>query len=324
MDVARRKNSRYPQGIPAFSDNGRRFGLMITDADKARIKQLARWYCLNADHLVRLELGLDQWHPDHVTTLDGKPTLEYEKHLYAVKRRLAKLTRIEENAGASTGPLVKSMFVGQNDVVWHSTRYGVTTVGLPWTIASSINPRSAHHAKMAASVGMQIERLGVTVYSEREIATGTAWNGDPIQASIGSQYIGPQGGKSITKKPDLTIIGDNSRDWIAIEIERERDRPYKVYQEKLSAYRNDPNVRAVWYMCEHQNTANRIIKAAQNIGVPDDFPLRLGLLQSTNGLPELPGLESKETILSDIRAVTDVMERNRPRHGYTTGEGVVA
>lgn len=303
--MAQKRPGRPTSGIRGVTNKGRDFGVRLTTTDLDRVRLLGRWYCLTLDHLTRAELDPSHWHPEHTSAdLDDGVSDEYDKKAYLIRRRLAKLVRIEENPAAHVGPVVAAAELYERRTGWHATRYGITAAGLPWSFRPAVNPRFAHHAWAAASVGMQIERAGFTVLSEREIATGTDRHGDDITARLESEYTGPQGGRQVGKKPDLAVLSPGGTRYVAVEVERWNDRPLRDYTEKLTAYQNNTDIEAVWYLCGSETVKSRVIQAAMKIGLPKDFPLRLRVMVDVNGLPEVPGLAGAEKLLADLRAVT--------------------
>lgn len=303
--MAQKRPGRPTSGIRGVTNKGRDFGVRLTDTDLARVRLLGRWYCLTLDHLTRAELDPTHWHPDHITdNTDGRVSTAYEKKAYLIRRRLAKLVRIEENPAAHVGPVVAAAELYERRTGWHATRYGITAAGLPWSFRPAVNPRFAHHAWAAASVGMQIERAGFTVLSEREIATGTDQHGDDITARLNSEYSGPHGGRQVTKKPDLAVLSPGGTNYVAVEVERWNDRPLRDYTEKLTAYQDNTAIKAVWYLCGSETVQSRVIQAATKIGLPTDFPLRMRVMRDVNGLPQIPNLAADQKMLADMRAVT--------------------
>lgn len=293
--MGRRPKAAYK----ATTDRGRSFGVSITDRDKQRLLMLTRWYALNAGHITRAELPIDTWHPDYTGLPEGEFTDAYSKHMYAVKRRLAKLARIEES-GTISGPLAASMLIPGHDTVWYPTSYGATAADAPWRIRPGISSQIIAHAWMAADIGQQIESLGYRVLSEREHATATDHHGQLISTPIDSP-ITTRSGARISKKPDVAVISSDEQRFIAVEAERDKNRPIPTYVEKLTAYQMNPAVHAVWYICGSVTTAERVATAAERVFGNNPFPLRIRIAQTWGDWSGIPDLPNTASLLDDLR-----------------------
>lgn len=293
--------NRPKRAYRATSDAGRTFGVEVTTRDAERLSALVRWYCLTAEHIARMEMPQDTWNPGITGLLDGDPHPDFAKHLYAVKRRLAKLARVDES-GTHSGPLTQGVIVEPGRTGWYATRYGATAAGSPWQIRSGINPQFASHAWMAADVGLQIESLGHTVLSERELASGIDREGEEVTTSIASQIIGTNG-QSVSKKPDLAVLSSDHRSFLAVEVEKWRDRPLSHYTEKLRAYDDNPAVKTVWYLCASDTVANRVATAAERVFGDREYPLRIRTTTQTPTWNGVLGMESDARLLGDLEGL---------------------
>lgn len=290
----------------AVTDGGREFGVQPTSDDRRRLAQLARWYALTAEHLARLEVSPADWFP-HVTGATDEPlAAAYSTRVTAIKKRLAKLARVEENVGNHTGPLVGSSPSFVNQTAWYCTRYGISVANLPWRFRSSINPQFAAHAFMAADIGTQIEAFGHIVYSERELTTRIDRHGGEITAPVESWYTAVSGVRT-AKKPDVAVLAADGRHFIAIEVERDQNRPLATYQEKLRAYDDNANISAVWYLCASPATVNRVGAAADRVFGDRDYPLRIlhvgsdsGGTGAGDGWAGVVGLEQYSSLSHDL------------------------
>lgn len=287
----------------ARSDRGREFGVVATPQDRVRLGHLARWYCLSAEHLARYELEDEAlWNPYLTGLPTGERTEAYAKRVRSIKERLGKLVRVQDNPGNHTGPFVGSALVDDGLTAWYATRYGITAAHLPWRFRSAINPQFAAHAMMAADVGMQIESLGYTVYSEREIATATAKSGEEIPTRIESTYTTGTGSQ-VKKRPDLAVVAPDGERFHAIEVEREQNRALGVYAEKLTAYDSNPAMTGVWYLCAYPATARRVARAANKVFANRDFNLRVRVVPALDRWHGIEGLATDDALLSDLRRV---------------------
>lgn len=244
---------------------------MITEKDIERAKILARWYCLPADALARKETNEDLWAPTNPEAQTEEARTEFEGKVHAVRRRLAKLKRIDPVPNYGIGPIVDSVMSGiSTQDSWFATRYATNLASLPWTMRASINPLLSAHAWMSAEIGMGLERAGYTALSERELSTAVDQHGNTMPEHLVSTYTSPQG-RTTEKKPDLAVMAPNGEDFIAIEAERDNDRPLRVYREKLDAYRHNNHMRCVWYVVSQRITGQRVMRAAKEIGMGSDF-----------------------------------------------------
>lgn len=293
--------NRPKRAYRATSDAGKTFGVEVTTRDIERLSALVRWYCLTAEHITRMEMPQETWNPGITGVLEGDPHPDFAKHLYAVKRRLAKLARVDD-VGTHSGPLAQGVIVEPGRTGWYATPYGATAASSPWRIRPTINPQFASHAWMAADVGLQIESLGYTVLSERELASGIDKNAEEITTSIASQIIGTNG-QSISKKPDLAVLSTDRRSFIAVEVEKWRDRPLSHYTEKLRAYDDNPAVKNVWYLCGSDTVANRVAAAAEKVFGDREFPLRIRVTAQTPTWKGVLGMESDGRLLSDLEGL---------------------
>lgn len=310
------RGQRRKAGLQAVSDAGREFGVMLTDSDTPRVAQVARWRCLSADHLARLELGKEHWHPAYANTPDGAPTREYKARVEAIKRRFSKLARITGNIGAHVGPPVQSVMISHRATGWYTTRYGLSVARVPWTMRhTAVNPVQVPHMWLAADIGYQVEAHGVRVLSEREVARSEDFRGRVIDAVLGSAGKSTTGA-DVTKRPDVVALAPNGEDYIAIEAERWDDRALGTYVKKLEAYERNPAIHKVWYVCGSEATASRVERAAVEAGVDNDW-LRIRVASNINGLRGLDDLDERTLPAgSEPKLMRDLQELNT-----MTGEG---
>lgn len=270
---------------PSSLRTTRSTGVRVTERDLTRLAVLGRWYCLSAAHLARLEEDPRLWSPAHAATQDDETRRKFASRVDNLSHRFTQLKGIVADPARNVGPLVAADLSPYSTTAWHITRYGATAAGVPWpNIKSQINPLFIPHAWMAADIGFALEAAGYRVLTERELATGVQRDGYQSQAELMSYYTGP-GGARVGKKPDLAVVHDNGRDYIAIEIERDRSRAVRVYEEKLIAYQGNPGVRRVLYVCESTTTARRVIQGIRRVygdtaaPTSPDFPVRVTVIE---------------------------------------------
>lgn len=284
---------------------GRNVGLMITDRDEWVLRELVRWYALQSAQLVRRLWIEDKraWHP-----LFGAEACTFDKggafHKEALKQslRLGRLARINESATSSVAPVVASTRYGDGIVAWWATPAGARQVGLNrrragehgWVNRPSINPLSARHAFAAADIGTQLETYGWTVAAERELRRGLLVDGTEMSAEFYSAYRSTNKTRDVMKSPDLAIMSANFDRYIAIEVERESDRPINVYAEKLRAYQLNTCIDAVWYVCMDDTTATRVKRAAERVFGERPMRVRVRVADQQHGFWHLPLLNSDD------------------------------
>lgn len=278
-------------------------GVILTDTDLARIGRLARWYCLSAAHLARVESSPTIWHP---ALAAPEQETAFANRVLGIRRRLARLATVAENGTHIGAPVGKAM-LGNLEVAWFCTSYGGTAAQAPWRLSANISPLLAHHAFAAADVGFQLESLriptgpqdGFIVLAEREIRTKVDQYGDDVIKEIESPFRGAN--SVINKNPDLAVMHANRTTYIAVEVERDRTRPLRSYREKLAAYEANPAVLAVWYLCDHPTVARRVARAAgQVFGDNSGFPLRIRTLTHHPLFVEIPDLGRDANLLADL------------------------
>jgi hypothetical protein len=212
-------------------------------------------------HLIRKEEPMELWHPlvhgDQGDTEARKQQLKLR--LRNVRDRMGVMSRIARHAP------VRILPVAAQAIGYYPSRGGGKMVS-PWEDIQPAVWQNYAHAFMAADIGMHLERAGFKVLSEREIGTGRTVNGDIIEHALASDFRGGQGGRAIQKRPDIVVPSTTSLNYIAVEIERDENRPLRVYRDKLQAYQSNPNITKVWYCYrEGTNTGHRVLTAAQEL-----------------------------------------------------------
>lgn len=286
--------------LKSVKESGRKVGIAITEDDKRRVAMLARWYSLSPQHIARSELDERIWNPDLNPHPSDEDQEAYAKQSLAVRRRLSKLSSVEEQ-GTHIGPLVGGGRFDYNASTWFATQYGASMTELPWRLRPTINPQQVRHAWFAADVGMQIERLGYHVLSERELSTGVRVDRSDIELDLNSPYVNPRTGVVTNKKPDVAVLNTDRDRFIAIEVENDKNRSQTTYIEKLKAYDANPNVAAVWYLCSSQATANRVGTAAtKTFGKGASFPLRIRIIEGRDEWMGIEDLPNDERLMNDL------------------------
>jgi hypothetical protein len=284
----------------AITVRGRKQGFDYTERDHQRLRFIARWYCISPMHLVRQEEDdWALWHP-RVHLDQGNPearNLQLRNRINGIRDRMRLMSRV------TVHPPVGILQVAAHAIGYYATRTGGKMVS-PWGDLSTASWQNYAHAFMAADIGMHLERAGFQVYSEREVRTGHAVTGDIIKHDLASNFRYGQGGRTIQKLPDLVVPSQCSLDYIAVEIERDENRPLSVYRDKLQAYLANPNITKVWYCYpEGTNTGHRVLVAAQQLfGASWDKHLRLIPCIDRGGFYEM-GASDEESNISLLDAV---------------------
>ena len=248
--------------LRASSETGRDYGIRITDDDIRRLKLMARWYTMTPRQLARAELVYGRDWTDAYPNGTPEAAERFESMTIGIRRRLSRLSQIN-TSGTSAGPLTNGTLYDGKQATWFATPYGVTAANIVWNVRGSVNPMYLNHALMAGDIGQHLElslKGSYQILSERELSTGYDAAGYELRADFNSYYQ-PTNGEPIAKKPDIAILAQDRRSFIAVEVERRESRSITSYREKLNAYSRNPNVIAVWYMCASERIAQRVSTA---------------------------------------------------------------
>lgn len=257
------------QSYITFTDrNGNKKGLYLTDRDVDFIRFAAKWWTVSADHYIRKTVSKDEWLPYYTTNPDEG--WRYPRYL-AIARRMNKFAKLDQYA-----PLYAA-HVERGSTAYWCTTWGGELIGAPWTKYPSGNITRTAHAWAACDLGMELERLGYTIYSEREFA-----NGHTVQSEVvmGGKFLNPIENSQAPNKdhgmrPDLAIAGSDDR-FIFIEVERESGQSPAKYRNKLMNYYTHDRVAAVWYMTDKPDTFRRITRVHEELKDQSrDMPVRV-------------------------------------------------
>lgn len=292
-------------------------GVSPTPRDLDRLAVLGRWYTLSTMHILRIENDPRIWSPKHVDINDPDTRRSIARRNATIRDRFGRLQGIIPDPARGIGPLVGSDASPYGQAAWYITRYGATAVGLPWpNIKTGINPLFVPHAWMAADIGLAFEAHGYRVLSERELATGIDRNGYHVTQQLLSHYTGP-GGAKIGKKPDLAILHPDGEHYIAVEIERDRSRAVRTYEEKLTAYQGNLGIDRVLYVCESRTTALRVIQGIKRVYGDDanatapDFPVRVTVVEPDAMNYHFMDIDNLNPVLAaDLTAYRATQEEN--------------
>ncbi len=280
--------------------DGTRVGWWLTSGDLTQVTLIARWYSLTTGHLVRSTRPVEEWDRRQSTLPDTDWARLQKTNADRVARRLRRL------ATAHPYPLLGRQTTNGGWVGWYATPTGARVAGVPWVVRGEPNPLLSTHAQQAADVGMQLEMLNMRVLAQREIDTGDALDTAKVPPAIQSVHRSADG-TTTNKRPDLAIVAADGTHFIAIEIERQRSRPLVTYRDKLTAYYANPDITAIWYVCQTAVSAERVRTAntqvLDSLGWTPDVPLRLGPLTNTPGYWELETLDRRRRFLDDLEAV---------------------
>lgn len=246
---------------------GKHGPIQFTHQDEQRITALARWKNLDIDRFAQTETDPALWikRPDEQRTPEEHK--EFEKAKASIRRRMGKLGYIVGNKRFGLGPAVKHAGVGHGNITtWYPTRTATRLFNLPWQLDGTVNIPESDHTWFCADIGLTLEAHGLTVYSERELGYGVDQHGNEFgPRQFISEYTSTHEnslGVTHSQRPDLVIPGPDNKHHIVVEVERTKARNRRDYYNKLVAYGENPNVVAVWYICERASIAQRIVDAA--------------------------------------------------------------
>lgn len=247
-------------------------GLDLTERDVEFFRFVGKWWCVSADSFVRETVDPAEWEAVYTgDPVDPEVVRLREKWVYSVRRRMNKFAKLEQYS-----PLRIARVPNAATAYWLA-QPGGELIDAPWTSYPGGNTTRARHAWASADVGMSLERLGYTVYSEREFANGHSVLSDPIP---GGKFVPEvQDKKDVAKelsvRPDLALAGSGDK-FIYIEVERERGAPMAKYVRKLYQYLGEERVGAVWYVVDSPSTAKKIRAAYDEVSAgARDMPLRV-------------------------------------------------
>lgn len=245
--------------------------LYMTERDVEFVKFAARWWCVSPDHFIRASQNKEVW--SHAYT-DSKESDWRDRQVFSLTRRMNKFAKLD-----SYSPLHVARFSRDSLAYW-CTPWGGDLIGAPWTKYPVGNITRAAHAWAACDIGMDLERRGYTVYSEREFSNGHTVGSVPV---LGGKFLSALDDSQSSNKehgvrPDLAIVGGDESDskFIFVEVERASGRSPAKYKQKLMNYYMHDRVEAVWYVTDQQDTAERIKRVdAELSGVSRDMPVRV-------------------------------------------------
>lgn len=267
----------YPSIIRRTTLQGNDQGIKLQERDIAFLRFAARWWAVTPDSFVRASLPEATWGPAYI---DGDKAIR-DRLAYSVRRRMSRLCTTD----VGVRPLLGQGYIAPSESAFWITMEGARLIGAPWGSYPSVNLNAVSHAVLATDVGLDLERKGYTVYSERETSLGRTVLGDDViggrleTASSTSRSPNPHHGQ----RPDLTLVGPDGR-LIAIEVERTQG-PEQKYRKKLLTYAGveDERISAVWYVTASTTLARRVKKVHSELlsdGMRDDMPVRLIQIQS--------------------------------------------
>lgn len=225
-------------------------GLEPTERDVDFLRFVGKWWCVNADAFVRTTHDVSEWKPVYI---DGDEE-QREKWVYSVRRRMNKWTKLDQYA-----PLTMARVPHAGAAYW-LTSAGGDLVDAPWSHYPMGNVTRAMHSWATCDVGTELERMGYTIFSEREFSRGKTILNETIEGTKpeGSDRDKGEIAKELGARPDFALGGENGR-FIYGEVERERGAHWSKYEKKLTAYfADDERVGAVWYFVSSTGTAKKI------------------------------------------------------------------
>ncbi|MDT0189110.1 hypothetical protein [Rothia terrae] len=249
-----------PHMIQTQNRNGRKRGLEITKRDEEILRFIGRWWCISTTHYIRATHPISEWENWYIGT---ETTPEIERDSYnahnSLRRRITKLARASEQY------VVAARREHATSCMW-LTKLGGETLDLPFREYIFGNILRAEHSFMACDIGTQLENMGLTIYSERELIRGMTVNGEPIwdeNEPVFYKYQDHTGKVKVPKRPDLLA---KCRDGFAfIEVERKRNQSHEYYYNKLKTYIANGDCKAIWYVVESEAVAQKIHTERQRL-----------------------------------------------------------
>lgn len=262
----------YPSIIRRTTLQGRDQGIKLQSRDIEFLQHSARWWVTTPDAFVRAYQPESVWGPAYI---DGDQELR-DRLAYSVRRRMSRLCSTD----TGVRPLLGQGYAGPTEGVFWITMEGARLIGAPWGAYPQAHLNAVSHAVFATDVGLDLERQGYTVYSERETSLGRNVLGEDViggrleTASRTSRSPNPHHGQ----RPDLSLVGPDGR-LIAIEVERTQKAEHK-YKKKLLTYAglDDDRISSVWYVTPSTSIARRVRKVHSDLladGLRDDITVRL-------------------------------------------------
>lgn len=246
-------------------------GMIVTERDKEMLRELTRWYALTAPALYRRmhKTEKEKWSPYFGADPDAfKRGHSLFVPVRKLRERLGMMRAIVEEPTIGYGPFVRSTFLSYTQQAWFALPLGARACSLDgWVKRHKVNLQSVEHALAASDIATQLESYGWRVASERELLRGESIpdRGATLSADFTSIYRPTGTSREVMKRPDLAILSPGNDRYIAVEIERNKYRSVSNYVEKLKAYRRNPSIDAVWYLCVDENTKDRVVEAAESV-----------------------------------------------------------
>lgn len=314
--------TRPRSAIRYATATGKEHGLLITAIDQWMIRELSRWYAMSSAQLVRRE-WIEQkhlWHPNFGADVDAlRRSGVHGAAVLRRTRRLGLLSKVLDNASTGVSPLVASTWLSTHEVAWSATAYGARTAGFGhWMKRANVNPLFMRHAMAAVDIATQLESYEWTIASEREVRRGMLVDGTEVPTQLESVFRSTESKQEVRKSPDLAILDPNRMErYIAVEIERDENRPMRTYTEKLRAYQGNKCIDAVWYLCGSETTAARVRQAHNLVFGQRPVRVRVRVADQTAGFWHIPELQPDDNpgglwdaeLNSDLLALTNRDQR---------------
>lgn len=292
----------------ASGDRATNPAVTITERDRHRLRRIGLYYGIRPSTLARIELPPAVWAPWAPTSSTPEARDRFERHCYAIRRRLTRLKRLEARPAAHVGPLVGSATAWADQPhSWHLTQTGMTAAGLPWTTSNTLDFTGLAHSQAVADVHTQLEFACIHALSPRETASKVDREGHSTPTHLSSRITESNGARRSTR-PDLAILDADGDRFIAIDVAGYRRTSADYWSRKIRAYRGNTAVRSVWILCATNTSARAVSRAAETVlGKPGSFPLRLRLIT-----PEGDGFLPLDTEALPAPMTDDLAEQGCP------------
>lgn len=248
---------------------------------------------------------LTAWNNGEAPTVEAKQTWDAWRRNITV--RLGKIVQLEKR-GSKAGPWVEGVRIADDEIAYHPTQHGATLAEAKW--AGNIAFSQMRHATRASHVAAHLACLGIYTLTEREVRSRHLVDGTPTSNYI-TKLASADDVKSVLKIPDQVIPGENGQ--INIEVEMLEGRPTAAYKAKMSGYRGDSRVKALWFICRSAAISRRIERVRDEVyadgrgGVAPNNVRVMTIQENPFGGLWVHRFQKQPGIVDDLRAVRPVV-----------------
>lgn len=236
---------------------GREVGLHLGEADRRRLRSLAKWGWLTLDQLAVLE-------PD-----DGRDRAHRRE---SIRRRLGLLAGVAKDG--EVGPLVRASSTPSGRLAYAATRRGLVAAGVAMR---PVGGRPGLGGGLAFRAAVAIERAA-TAWTGREVAEGVTAEG----AACPVRVVGG------VEPPSLAVSRDEGEHWLAVVEVGMAERQHEAKRRLAEMSRQTGCIEA-WLLAPTEGVARRLASAAawdgQGVAWMGSVTPQGGLREAVLGLP---------------------------------------